>query len=58
MIVEGVNFNEKLVRQMSRADFIRRHLPCCFTDRDVKDRRKMLAEIYDRICQNNPQEEE
>lgn len=49
MQVEGVTFNERLVKQMSRSDFIRIHLPVCFLDRDVKSRKRMLSEIYDRI---------
>lgn len=49
MQVEGVTFNERLVKQMGRSDFIRIHLPVCFLDRDVKSRKRMLSEIYDRI---------
>lgn len=50
MIVEGVSFNEHLVRRMSKSEFIRIHFPVYFQDRDEKHRKKMLSEIYDRIC--------
>ena len=50
MTVEGVTFNERIVREMTRNEFIRIHLPVYFLDRDVRNRRRMLGDIYDRIC--------
>ena len=49
MKVEGVTFNERLVMRMKKREFVEAHLKCCFTDRPVVKRRKMLGEIYDRI---------
>lgn len=50
MTVEGVTFNERLVRRMKKREFVEAHLACCFTDRPVVKRRRMLGEIYDRIA--------
>ena len=52
MTVEGVTFNERLVRRMKKREFVEAHLSCCFTDRPVVKRRRMLGEIYDRIKLN------
>lgn len=53
MTVEGVTFNERAVRRMKKREFVEAHLGCCFTDRPVQQRRKMLGEIYDRITTGN-----
>ena len=46
MLYEGVNFNAAEVRKMDMDDFIARHLPLFWRDRDEQTRRKMLAEVY------------
>ena len=49
MIFERVNFNEEVIRQMSREEFESRHIDDFWQDRDEETRRRMLAEVYDMI---------
>lgn len=49
MIVEGVNFNDSLVRKMKKKDFIREMKSVFFRDRSIEDRELLLGSIYDRI---------
>lgn len=49
MIVEGVSFNDELVRAMKKKDFIAECHPVFFLDRDEESSRRMLSDIYDRI---------
>jgi len=50
MKVEGVTFNEELVRKMKKKDFVNIHKKVFFLDRSPENREKLLSEIYDRIC--------
>lgn len=49
MIYERVNFNEEVIRVMSREDFEGRHIDHFWLDRDEATRKKMLDEVYDMI---------
>lgn len=49
MVVEGVNFIDKAVRRLTKAEFVRMHEDVFFLDRKKEERRRMLANIYSRI---------
>lgn len=49
MIVEGVNFNDSLVRKMKKKDFIKEMKSVFFQDRPIEERELLLGSIYDRI---------
>ncbi|MBO5029811.1 MAG: hypothetical protein J6C59_09420 [Muribaculaceae bacterium] len=49
MIFERVNFNEEVIKQMSRDEFEQRHINHFWLDRDEATRKKMLDEVYDLI---------
>ena len=49
MEVEGVFFDEKIIRQWKKKEFIERCVYTFFLDRDESDRRDILSDIYDRI---------
>lgn len=46
MIFEGVNFNEAVIKSMSKDDFVRRHVDILWLDRDVPTRKKMLGQVH------------
>lgn len=48
MIVEGVSFNENLVRRMRKKEFVAVHTGI-FRGRSVEEQKRMLGMIYDRI---------
>lgn len=50
MTVEGVTFNEKLVRKMKKKEFVDMHKKVFFLDRTAENRESLLSDIYDRIC--------
>lgn len=52
MIVEGVNFNDTLVKKMRKREFIHRMKLVFFLDRPIEDRELLLGSIYDRIKGN------
>lgn len=49
MKYDGVTFVEARVREMSKADFIKMHIDVLWLDRDKPTRKKMLADIWQRI---------
>lgn len=49
MTVEGVSFNERLVRMMPRDEFLITFGRVFFQDRCKADREKLLGAVYDRI---------
>lgn len=49
MVVEGINFIEGAVRRLDADEFIRMHENVFFLDREVGERRRILADIYRRI---------
>ena len=49
MKYEGVTFVVEAVKQMSKTDFIEKHIDAFWLDRKKPTRKKMLADIYDRI---------
>lgn len=49
MIYEGVNFNEEVVSKMLPLEFERAHIEHFWLDRDKQTRKKMLAEVYEKI---------
>lgn len=49
MIFEGVNFNEAVIKTMSRDEFESRHIDVLWQNRDEETRKKMLAQVYDLI---------
>lgn len=49
MIFERVNFNEEVIRAMSRDEFEKRHINHFWLDRDEATRKKMLNEVYELI---------
>lgn len=49
MRVEGYTFNERIIRNESKREFLRKHERFCFPERSLEERRKVLSEIYDRI---------
>lgn len=50
MIYEGVTFVEAEVKKMGEQDFVKTMLPVFWQDRDEATRKKMLADVYMRIC--------
>lgn len=50
MTVEGVTFNEKIVRKMKKKEFVDMHKKVFFLDRTADNRESLLSDIYDRIC--------
>ena len=54
MKVEGVTFNERLVRKMKKKEFVDMHKKVFFLDRTAEDRESLLSDIYDRICDATP----
>jgi len=55
MVVEGVSFNDGLIRSMKKKDFIEQCVDIFFLDRDESDRRDILSDIYDRIKSRKPE---
>lgn len=53
MIVRGVNFFDEEVKKWKRKDFVDAHKPVFFTDMEMKEREKMLYDVYDRIKGKN-----
>lgn len=49
MKYEGVTFVVEAVKQMSKTDFIEKHIYAFWLDRKKPTRKKMLADVYDRI---------
>ena len=49
MIYEGVNFNEPVVKTMTKEEFEERHLNLFWLDKDEETRKKMLTEVYNLI---------
>lgn len=49
MIFECVNFNDEVVRTMSRDEFEARHIGLFWQNRDEATRKKMLGQVYDLI---------
>lgn len=49
MIVEGVNFNDVLVKKMKKRDFINTMKKVFFLDRQTEERELLLSSVYDRI---------
>lgn len=54
MKVEGVTFNERLVRKMKKKEFVDIHKKVFFLDRTAEDRESLLSDIYNRICDATP----
>lgn len=50
MIVEGVNFNEAVCREMTEDEFVAVMMQVHFQDRKQKQRERMLRDIYARIA--------
>lgn len=50
MIYEGVTFVEEEIKKMPKEVFIEKHLGVYWLDRDEETRKKMLADVYMRIC--------
>lgn len=46
MIYEGVNFNEAVIKDMTKEDFESMHVNALWQDRDEATRRKMLSEVH------------
>ena len=49
MIYEGVAFVETEVKKMSKEVFIKRHIDAFWPKKDKETRKKMLADVYQRI---------
>lgn len=49
MIVANVNFNEEVIKTLSREKFLAMHINLLWQDRDEATRKKMLNEVYDSI---------
>lgn len=49
MRIEGVTFVEHAVCSMTKADFIKIHMPVVWQNRSEVDRKKMLSDTYDLI---------
>ncbi len=58
MIVEGVTFVEPAVKQMKKRDFIKAHRDVLWTDREPKEREKMLSDVYDTITGQKKEKEQ
>ncbi len=56
MIIEGVSFNEPVIMEMKKEDFIAECMDVQWQDRDVKTRKKMLSSVYDAIVKPEKQE--
>ena len=50
MKYNGVTFVAEEARKMTEEEFIKAHLGNFWLDRDEETRRKMLADVYKRIC--------
>lgn len=46
MTFEGVNFNEPVVRTMTKEEFESKHLNLFWLNRDEATRKKMLGQVY------------
>lgn len=57
MRYEGVTFIAASVLKMDRDEFVREHVKVLWTDRPVKVRRKMLAQVYGLIAKDRPEQE-
>ena len=49
MVIEGVNFNEAKVKELSKCEFVEVCVNVFFLDRSYSDRVNLLSLIYDRI---------
>lgn len=54
MKVEGVTFNERIVRKMKKKEFVVTNKKVFFLDRTAENRESLLSDIYDRICDATP----
>lgn len=50
MIIDGVNFNEEVVRQMDENEFIEKHVHHFWKDKDEETRVKKLRQAYELIA--------
>lgn len=55
MIIDGVNFNDAVVRTMTAEEFEARHADIFWQDKDPDTRKKMLAKAYELICKPSKQ---
>lgn len=46
MKFEGVTFVESAVKQMTKEEFIKKHVDVYWLDRKKEDRKKMLSDVY------------
>jgi len=49
MRYQGVTFVDEACKKMSKEEFIERHKDVFWQDRDEKTRKKMLADVYERM---------
>lgn len=53
---EGVTFVADAVKRMTKEKFIEAHLNVYWKDRKVKQRSKMLSDVYDKIAGKSSEE--
>ena len=56
MLVEGVTFVEQAIMPMKKSDFIKAHMDVLWQDREPKERKKMLSDVYDTIKKKKEKE--
>ena len=46
MIVEGVNFVDEVCKSMTKEEFVAKFVDVFWTDRPVKERKRILSDTY------------
>lgn len=54
MIIHGVTFNEEVIKDMKKRDFMDMHKDVFFLDKPSQEREMLLSDIYDKIKGDKP----
>lgn len=50
MRIDNVTFVDEQIKKLTKEKFIEKHLSVIWQDKKVSDRKKVLSDVYDKIC--------
>jgi hypothetical protein len=50
MRIDNVTFVDEQVKKLTKEKFIEKHLSVIWQDKKESDRKKVLSDVYDKIC--------
>lgn len=50
MRIDNVTFVDEHVKKLTKEKFIEKHLSVIWQDKKESDRKKVLSDVYDKIC--------